>query len=221
MAAQPTILAVPRQSLTRRGAAPRGPQVGGGGPQATPERRLLSYPLFRGGCFVLPCALGEMASMRRRTLGIRGIGQSRRWLPGVARHGAHRRWWWRGRRATGSTPPARRSPVATLGDDIYGVLCDRVGASSFTEDLTGASYASICHYDAAGHYGSTVDVSACPRPPPRPRSPPAASRSPSSRAWRSGAGDLVHALNATFPDVTMPGRHLHEPQRDRCACTTR
>jgi len=56
---------------------------------------------------------------------------------------------------------ARRAPPkATLGDDMFGVLCDRVGADSLTEDLTGASYRAICHYTDAGAYGDKVDTSA-------------------------------------------------------------
>lgn len=55
---------------------------------------------------------------------------------------------------------ARQAPPrATLGDDIYGVLCDRVGASSLTEDLTGASYHAVCHYANDGSYADKVDTS--------------------------------------------------------------
>ncbi|MFO0762953.1 MAG: hypothetical protein U0359_41340 [Byssovorax sp.] len=56
-------------------------------------------------------------------------------------------------------------PKATLGDDMYGTLCDRVGASSFSEDLSGASYQAICHFDASGKYGDKVDESVLSPPP--------------------------------------------------------
>ena len=58
----------------------------------------------------------------------------------------------------------RQATIATLGDDIYGVMCDRVGASSIPEDLSGASYNSICHFDANGKYGNTVDTTVLPAP---------------------------------------------------------
>src|SRR5262245_15774113 len=54
-------------------------------------------------------------------------------------------------------------PKATLGDDLYGVLCDRVGASSLAEDLTGASYHAVCHYSNDGEYGDTVATSVLPQ----------------------------------------------------------
>ncbi len=95
-------------------------------------------------------------------------------------------------------------PIGTLGDDIYGVFCDRLGASSFKEDLSGASYSSICHFDATGKYGSTVDVKALPSP-----STPAeaqARRLSVAKLERIAQRrpDLVRALNATFPSVMIP-----------------
>jgi hypothetical protein len=45
----------------------------------------------------------------------------------------------------------RKAPSkATLGDDIYGLLCDRIGAGSLAEDVTGASYHAVCHYSKDG-----------------------------------------------------------------------
>src|SRR3974390_2214032 len=49
-------------------------------------------------------------------------------------------------------------PRGTLGEELYGVVCDRMGAQSLHEDLTGASYASICHRP----FGETVDKSQLP-----------------------------------------------------------
>ena len=51
----------------------------------------------------------------------------------------------------------RRAPPSVavghgLGDDVFGMLCDRVGASSLVEDPTGASYQRVCHYDREGRY---------------------------------------------------------------------
>ncbi len=101
-------------------------------------------------------------------------------------------------------PAPATLPLATLGDDIYGVVCDRLGASSFAEDLTGASYQSICHYDATGAYGNSVDISALP--PPATPAEITARRLSIAKLERMAQrrGDVVRALNATFPDVMIP-----------------
>jgi hypothetical protein len=93
---------------------------------------------------------------------------------------------------------------ATLGDDIYGALCDRVGASSLGEDPEGASYHAVCHYDAKGHYADHVDVSGLPD---------VGKAGPKAEARRLGVAkveamarrrkDLVRALNALLPDVEI------------------
>jgi hypothetical protein len=93
---------------------------------------------------------------------------------------------------------------ATLGDDIYGVFCDRLGTSSFPEDLTGASYQSICHYDSTGRYGSTIDVTALPTPVTAAEK---AARSLSVAKLTRMAerrSDLIHALNAAMPNTMIP-----------------
>lgn len=97
----------------------------------------------------------------------------------------------------------RAPPKATLGDDIYGALCDRVGASSLVEDLTGASYQGVCHYDENGVYADAVDISKLPEP----ASPEA------DEARRLGLAkmdamvrrrsDLIRAVNAAFPDIEI------------------
>ncbi|WP_437923958.1 hypothetical protein WMF37_33620 [Sorangium sp. So ce291] len=94
-------------------------------------------------------------------------------------------------------------PRATLGDDVFGVLCDRVGASSLYEDHTGASYQRVCHYDGAGHYEDRVDASLLPP----------VSGAEAERARRLGVakvetmarwrGDLVRAVNAAVPDIEI------------------
>ncbi len=93
--------------------------------------------------------------------------------------------------------------AATLGDDIYGVLCDRVGASSFTEDLTGASYQGVCHYDSNLAYADKVDTSALP-PVSGERAEQARRRSIAKlEAMARRRSDLVRAINEAFPDVEI------------------
>jgi hypothetical protein len=95
-------------------------------------------------------------------------------------------------------------PNATLGDDIYGVLCDRVGASVLAEDLSGASYDAVCHYDAKGHYGDKVDTAQLP--PASTAAEKTARKLAVAKLERMAQrrGDLVHAINATFPDTSIP-----------------
>ncbi len=95
-------------------------------------------------------------------------------------------------------------PEATLGDDIYGMLCDRLGASVFREDLIGASYHDICHFDAQGQYGFTVDTGQLP---PVSGEQAVRARTLSIAKMHRMAqrrADLVAAFNIVFPDVIVP-----------------
>ncbi|MEO7109731.1 MAG: hypothetical protein ABI183_04795, partial [Polyangiaceae bacterium] len=58
---------------------------------------------------------------------------------------------------TRSTPPR-----GTIGEELYGVVCDRVAAEALREDLSGASYQGVCHKDASGSYADAIDVSRLP-----------------------------------------------------------
>ncbi|WP_281327506.1 hypothetical protein [Polyangium sp. 6x1] len=94
-------------------------------------------------------------------------------------------------------------PKATLGDDLYGVLCDRIGASSLTEDLTGGSYHAICHYSNQGIYADTVDTSFLPPVigPEQEKARALGIAKVETMARRRS--DLVQAFNAIFPDVEI------------------
>src|SRR5262249_39953253 len=98
----------------------------------------------------------------------------------------------------------RKQPFkATLGDDIYGVLCDRLGASSLAEDTSGQSFQAICHPTADGAYGNDVDEGVLP-PVSGEKQEQARVRSIAKmRAMARWRSDLVRALNATFPDVEV------------------
>ena len=50
-------------------------------------------------------------------------------------------------------------PRGTVGEEVYGVLCDRVAAQALREDLTGASFRDICHKPRNGDYANEVDAS--------------------------------------------------------------
>ncbi|MGH7297606.1 MAG: hypothetical protein ACRELB_21895, partial [Polyangiaceae bacterium] len=53
-------------------------------------------------------------------------------------------------------------PRGTFGQELYSVVCDRVGAQSLREDVTGASFHAVCHPTASGQYADHVDVSLLP-----------------------------------------------------------
>lgn len=108
-------------------------------------------------------------------------------------------------------------PEATLGDDMFGVLCDRVGAGSFTEDLTGASYHRICHYSATGAYADKVDVSSLP---PTTSNAGAEARKLSvgkMEAMVRHRSALIRAFNAAFPDKTFTSARTGQPMRIHAA----
>ncbi|WP_437989606.1 hypothetical protein [Sorangium sp. So ce145] len=99
--------------------------------------------------------------------------------------------------------PPKVTEGGGLGDDVFGMLCDRVGASSLHEDHTGASYQRVCHYDREGRYEDAVDVSLLP--------PVSGERAEQARRlgvakveamarWRNA---LVDAVNAAVPDIEI------------------
>jgi hypothetical protein len=101
---------------------------------------------------------------------------------------------------------------ASVGQEMYGVICDRVAAQALREDLTGASFRSICHKPVTGDFTNTVDESKLPSvavgltdeagkvvPIEKQR---ADRKKAISRieALARRRGDLIRAFDATFPD---------------------
>ncbi|HLK38440.1 MAG TPA: hypothetical protein VKU41_16870 [Polyangiaceae bacterium] len=109
-------------------------------------------------------------------------------------------------------------PRGTLGQEMFGVVCDRVGAQSLHEDLTGASYRSICHPGADGTFADPPTVESTSLPPLDPNArdvqgnPVPLDRQAADRAYGVARiealgrhrADLVAALDATFPDQQIP-----------------
>src|SRR6185436_11019928 len=56
------------------------------------------------------------------------------------------------------------APRGTIGEELFGVICDRVGAQALHEDLTGASFQGVCHKDLNGDYDDAVDERFLPAP---------------------------------------------------------
>ncbi len=59
---------------------------------------------------------------------------------------------------TERTPPKRGS----VGQEMFGVICDRVSAQALREDLTGESFRDVCHKPFNGEFADTVDQSKLP-----------------------------------------------------------
>lgn len=106
--------------------------------------------------------------------------------------------------ATDEAPPPR--PVhGSIGEETFGVICDRVGAQALSEDLTGDSYRGVCHRDAAGHYADAVDESRLPKAA---TDDPKVAEAHAHALARIGAlvkhrADLVASLDAMFPGDVM------------------
>jgi hypothetical protein len=128
---------------------------------------------------------------------------------------------------TTRSPP----PRGTIGEELFGVVCDRVGAQALREDLTGASYAHICHKDAAGTYADTIDNTFLPAPDaqgvdangqPVPLQKQVDDRTYAVNRIQALArrrGDLIEALDATFPDVLVPVKDVKNPDPTK-SCNT-
>lgn len=112
---------------------------------------------------------------------------------------------------------ATRSPAprGTIGQELFGVICDRVGAQSLTEDLSGASFHAVCHAASDGTYSSAVDESQLPSPQatttasgqPVTLADALATRTHAVARVNALAQDrakLIAAFDATLPDIQVP-----------------
>lgn len=116
-----------------------------------------------------------------------------------------------------STP--KSSVQMTLGEEIFTSLCDRVGAGSITDDLTGVSYHDVCHKSADG-WGDTVDESRLPEPTKKAKEARRLGIAKMELLARRRA-ELVEAFDAIFPDKKIddplqPGKqvNLHTAMKD-------
>jgi hypothetical protein len=116
----------------------------------------------------------------------------------------------------------RRIPQrGSLGRELYTLACDRVGAQSLPEDVTGASYRGICHPDAKGAYASAVDDSILVALDPEAKARDG-QRVPLAEQERRRAyhiarierlgqrrEELILALDAALPDLTIALKDVH------------
>lgn len=112
--------------------------------------------------------------------------------------------------------PAR----GTLGEEIFTVVCMRIGAQGLRDDLSGASFRKVCERDGTGHHQDRVDVAELPPMDPEargvsgvavPLAQQAAVREAAIRRIETLAihrDELVAALDGAFPDVVMAVKDL-------------
>jgi hypothetical protein len=112
-------------------------------------------------------------------------------------------------------------PRGTLGREMFIVICDRVAAQALPEDVSGASWHPVCHPDSGGAFASKVEASELvPLDPDAVDvhgTPVPLAVQQQDRAYRIAriealARDrdrLVAALDAAFPDATIPLKDLH------------
>ena len=60
--------------------------------------------------------------------------------------------------AGGDLAVPARPPRGTIGEELYGVICDRLGAQALTEDLYGLSFVDGCHRRADGTFADVVNL---------------------------------------------------------------
>ncbi len=106
--------------------------------------------------------------------------------------------------------PKRRS----LGAELYTLICSRIGAQALREDISGRSYASVCHADSKGNYASKVELSKLPALAPsedvRGKPVTVATQRENRRrrvarveALARRREDVIRALDAILPDVEL------------------
>lgn len=157
-------------------------------------------------------SVGRAAPRRVSLLGVVGLAALAAFAPGCAQE-----------LDTDRTPP----PRGTVGEEMYGVICDRVGAQALREDLTGDSFRKVCHRVAGADFEDAVDQSKLPPIDPnavdkdgKPVSVDAQRAARDKAVGRIEAlarrrGDLVRAFDATFPEVKVPIKDLDNPDPKR------
>jgi hypothetical protein len=118
------------------------------------------------------------------------------------------------------------SQLGSVGEEVYGVLCDRVGAQALPEDLTGSSFKAICHPNASGVFANTVNQGSLPKitaqlknaqGKPVPVEVAQAARAHGVARIEALGNDrtnLIAALNATFPNVQIPIKDTSNPNAE-------
>ncbi len=116
------------------------------------------------------------------------------------------------------------APRGTLGTELFVLICNRVGAQSLREDVTGDSYSGICHPDpTTGVYATAVDTTLLP---PLEEgavdgdgNPVSMATEQTDRAYNIARieavgrdrASIIAALDAAIPDVQIAVKDLSNP----------
>lgn len=111
-------------------------------------------------------------------------------------------------------------PRGSVGEEMFGVICDRVASQALREDLSGASFRSICHKPAKGEFGDKVETLLLPPIDPEAYNAEGnlvkVDKQQKDRAKAVGRvealarrrTDLIRALDATFPEQKVPSKDI-------------
>ncbi len=114
-------------------------------------------------------------------------------------------------------------PRGTVGEEVFTIFCDRVGAQALQEDLTGNSFKPMCAKDASGAYADKVDQDALPKLDPEsvdrdgnkvPMEAQTKNRAAAVarvEALARRRADLISALDAVIPDIKVPIKDILNP----------
>ena len=120
---------------------------------------------------------------------------------------------------TSRPTPARGS----VGEEMFGVICDRVGAQALREDLTGDSFRGLCHKPKGGEFADKVDETKLPAINPEALNESGAAVTTEQQRKNRGIAvgriealgrrraDLIRALDATFPETKIPIKDIDNP----------
>jgi hypothetical protein len=123
---------------------------------------------------------------------------------------------------------SRPTPTrGSVGRELFGLVCDRVGAQALREDVTSASYHGICHADADGKYEAKVDQTKLVALDPSARDvdgePVSLDDQKKHRAYRVARietlglhrEELVAAFDTMLPDVEVATDDLLNPSPEK------
>jgi hypothetical protein len=108
----------------------------------------------------------------------------------------------------------------SVGEEMFGVICDRVSAQALREDLTGESFRSVCHKSRATQFSDKVDVTKLPAVDASAKNekgePVSVDQQQKNRDAAVGRiealarrrSDLIQALDATFPESKIAIKDL-------------
>jgi len=127
--------------------------------------------------------------------------------------------------------PTASTSQASLGEEVYGVLCDRIAADALREDLTGASFRRVCHRQPGGKFADEVDTSLLPAPDPE--AADASGKTVSVNKQKSDRSaalarveafarrrqELIDAFDAIIPTSKIPIKDVNNPNEEM-SCTT-